>query len=248
MKTNWSSPKTNIVAGLLDLRSALAAGQNAKLVKMRNEDCMYPIKVKNEDKDFRNYEFSIGHPSSINAIKSDTHMSEFMKQLSLNYVTKYGTEEAVKKYYETGVLSADNDKGYGWSHLVNVDDYIKWLEIDNSESGGHVERAKMYRMQYRSSEYDNTNFFDFYSYKHGSQYAVKTFKRKLWVVATVDKKEKVKIPVMVHVLNVLLYPLKYVPRKHVLRMPEYKVITFRVGGVTNGYSVEFQIPKKFGFK
>jgi hypothetical protein len=177
-------------------------------------------------------------------------MSEFMKQLSLNYVTIYGTEEAMKKYYETGVLSADNDKGYGRSHLVNVDDYIKWLEIDNCESGGHVERAKMYRMQYRSPKHvhDNSNIFNFYRYKHGSQYATKKFKRKLWVVATVDKKEKVKIPVMVHVLNVLLYPAKFIPRKSVLRMPEYTNYTFRVGGVTNGYSVEFQIPKKFSFK
>jgi hypothetical protein len=111
-------------------------------------------------------------------------------------------------------------------------------------------RVELYSRQYRAPEHvhDTSHLFDFFRYKHGSQYAVKTFKHKLWVVATVDKKEKVKIPVVVHVLNVLLYPTKFIPRKSVLRMPEYTIYTFRVGGVTNGYSVEFQIPKKFSFK
>jgi hypothetical protein len=241
--TNWSSPNTNIIAAFLDLRRALQSGYNAVLIKARNEDCMHPIRVKTADNDFRNYEFSSGHPSSVNKIKSDTHMSEFMKHLTLNYVTKYGTQEAVKKYYETGILSADNDKGMGRSHLVHIDDYIKFLE-DSRDS-----RANMYRRQYRAPEYvnDTSHLFDFYRYKHGSPYAIKTFKRKLWVVKLIDKDPKVNVPLAVKVLNVVMTPLKFIPKKSVLRMPDYKVITFRIGGVTSGYSVDIQIPKKFSF-
>jgi hypothetical protein len=150
----------------------------------------------------------------------------------------------MKKYYETGILSADNDKGMGRSHLIHVDDYIKFLE--NSKD---FQRAKLYRRQYRAPEYvnDTSHLFDFYRYKHGSQFAIQTFKRKLWVVKLIDKDPKVKVPLAVKFLNVVMTPLKFIPKKSVLRMDTYKVITFRIGGVTSGYSVAIQIPKKFSF-
>jgi hypothetical protein len=244
--TNWSSPKTNMLAGINDLRKALAAGYKAKLIRARNEDCEHPIKEKNEDSDFRNYEFSSGRPSSIDRIKRDQNMSEFQKHLTLNYVNIYGSQEAMKRYYDTGVMGADNLKNMGRSHLVQVDDLIKFLR-DNKE----YDRANMYERQYRSPEHVNytQHFFDFYRYKHGSQWAVKEFKRKLWVVQLLDKNEKQpRTPIMVYVLNVIMYPLKYVPKKSVLRMPEYKLVSYRVGSVMNGFKIEFQIPKKFSFK
>jgi len=43
-------------------------------------------------------------------------------------------------------------------------------------------------------------------------------------------------------------PLRYIPAKSVLRMPEYTDYTIRIGGITHGYSVQFQIPKKFGWE
>lgn len=88
------------------------------------------------------------------------------------------------------------------------------------------------------------SFFD----RHISKHVVKQFKRKLWVVALDGKDENVKIPFGVKVLNVFYTPLKYIPKHSVLRMDKYTLHTFRVGGVTNGYSVEFHIPKKFSFK
>jgi hypothetical protein len=75
----------------------------------------------------------------------------------------------------------------------------------------------------------------------------KKFKHKVWVVVLYYNYPKFKAPLMVHVLNFLAYPLKFIPEKSVLRMPEYTNYTFRIGGVMNGYSVEFQIPKKFSF-
>jgi hypothetical protein len=64
-----------------------------------------------------------------------------------------------------------------------------------------------------------------------------------------DKEEKQpRIPVLVHIINFLARPLKYIPRKQVLNMPEYKNISYRVGDVIHGFTLTLQIPKKFSFK
>jgi len=246
MNTNWSSPKRNMFSAINLLRTALASGYNARLIKARNEDCEFPLKEKHEDQDFRNFEFSSGHLSTRDEILNDTNMSEFEKYLSLNYKTCYGTEEAVKRYYETGELSEDNFKGVGRSHFVKVSDMVEFYK---TLKGIHArEYAEMYEKQYFGEEQNNRYFWDFYTYKHGSQWAVKKFKRKLWVVEILDTKQlKAKTPVLVKLLNIILYPLKYIPRKSVLRMPKYTKYDFRIGDVIHGFSVEFQIPKKFSF-
>lgn len=244
MNTNWSSPKTNVFAGIMSLRSALAAGQNAKLIRARNEDCAFPIKEKKHDRDFRNYEFQSGYLSTRNQIKRDNNTDDFHKYLTLNYKTCYGSREAVQKYYETGCLSADNFKGMGTSHLVSVKDLITYYKVI-----GNQELAELYRSQY----YDDgtaheKHLYDFYTYKHGNQFVAKHFKRKLWVVVLLgDNRPKVGIPWYIKALNTLVYPLKYIPKRTVLHMDDYKVITYRVGAVTNGFSVDIHIPKKFGF-
>ena len=88
----------------------------------------------------------------------------------------------------------------------------------------------MYKKQYRIPEYGNTaHFFDFYRLKNGYHD---------WNV----------MKTIIKIINVLVYPLKYIPQRSVLRMKEYNVHTFRVGDVTNGFCVEFHIPKKFSFK
>jgi hypothetical protein len=76
----------------------------------------------------------------------------------------------------------------------------------------------------------------------------KVFKNKVWVVVLYYNHPKYKAPFLVHVLNVLAYPLKYIPRKSVLQMNEYRLVSYRVGSVVNGFTVEFHIPKKFSFK
>jgi hypothetical protein len=75
----------------------------------------------------------------------------------------------------------------------------------------------------------------------------KKFKHKVWVVVLYYNYPKVKIPFMIHVLNVLAYPLKFIPQKSVLQMQEYTLYSYRIGSVVHGYKVEFQIPKKFKF-
>jgi hypothetical protein len=130
--TNWSSPRTNILAGLNVLRGALASGENAKLERRWNEECAYPIRV--------------------------------------------------------------NPKA-PWKEQIT-----------------------------------------------------KKFKHKVWVVVLYYNHPKYKAPIAVHVLNFLAYPLKFIPQRSVLRMPECTLYGFRVGAVTHGFSVEFHIPKKFSFK
>lgn len=252
MNTNWSTPKTNIFAGINDLRKCLASGNKARLVRARNEDCNHPIRVKNPDKDFRHYKHSVGYISSVNKIMQDPNLNEFEKHLALNYISVFGNKEAADRYYETGELSEDNFKNIGYNHLVQVDDLIKFY-MQFTESGGHIELANMYERQYRSPEHVNdvSHFFDFFRYNAGCPYSIKKFKRKLWVVDMLDKKAKPSIPlitrILMNLINVLVYPLKFVPQKSVLRMDEYKCVSYRVGDVVHGFTVEFHIPKKFSF-
>jgi hypothetical protein len=247
MNTNWTTPKTNIIAGMNDLRHALASGVNARLVRAYNKDCAYPIKVKNTKviNDFREYTFTYGIPTSINKIKADTNLSEFEKHLSLNYVSVFGSQEARDRYYATGVCDADNFKNMGCNHLVKVDDYIKFLH-DTKD----FERAHLYMQQYRNPEnIDVQHFFSYFRLRIAQQqFQIKDIKRKVWVVEMLkDSEPKAKIPTLVHVLNFILKPMKYIPRKSVLQMPDYKVVTYRVGAVTNGLSIDIHVPKKFSF-
>lgn len=247
MNTNWSEPKTNIIAGMNSLRNALASGENAVLVKAYNEDCAYPIKISHKhkmDMDFRNYKFSNGTLQTRAEIANDAYKSDFEKYLSANYKACYGTEAAVKKYYNDGLLSQDNFKGTGKCHLVKIEDMIRFLI-----STGQQERADLFK-HYLTSEPDDRHFYDNFTLINGKDaYTIKKFKRKLWVVELLKADEpKAKMPFMVHLLNIILYPLKYIPKRSVLRMPNYTNYTFRIGDVINGLSIEFQIPKKFSFK
>ena len=249
MNTNWSEPKTNFFAGINDLRKALAAGMNARLIRIRNEDCEHPIKVKNEDKDFRNYKFSVGYLSTITDIVENTSMTEFQKYLTLNYKSCYGTPEAVERYYEKDLLGIDNFNNIGVVHLVKVTDMIHFYQ------GLNKELADIYKNQYITPDNPNEkHFYDFFELiKEKSQWNIKTFKYKLWVVEIIKANDdandiKILIPISVKILNVLLYIFKFIPKRSVLYMDNYKLIEYSIGNSINGYHVEFQIPKKFSFK
>lgn len=248
INTNWTTPKRNIFAGMLDLRKALAAGYNARLIKIKNEDCQNPIKVKNSITDFRAYEFSVGLLKTRQGIIDDPRIEPFNKYLSLNYRNCYGTREAVDKYYKTGLLSTDNFKGVGVSHLVYVEDLVLFHTALPDKFS--KEYGEMFKHQYLDDNTkDETHFFDMYRLKkEHSIYTISRFKRKVWAVELLsDDKDKPKQPILFKIFNTILHPLKYIPRRSVLKMPEYRVVTFRVGDVTHGYSIEINIPKKFSF-
>lgn len=177
MNTSWTSPKTNIFAAINDLRKCLACGYKARIIRLENEKCAFPIREKDSDNNFRNYEFNIGYVTSVNKIKVDPNLNEFEKYLTLNYVSVFGSKEAAERYYQTGEYGADNFMNTGFAHLVKVDDLIAYLK-----SIKDYQRASMYERQYRAPEHENdvSYFFDFFSYNHGSLYSIKKFKHKLW--------------------------------------------------------------------
>lgn len=241
--TDWSSPKTNFIAGINSLRKALNNGMNVKLIKMRNEDCDHSIKIKNDilKNDFRKYKFSNGFLRTKDDIRNDNNLNEFSKHLTLNYFTAYGKENAVKNYYDNNILSDDNFIGYGVSHLVLVKDPIKHFK-----SIGNHKHAELLYNQYVSND-NKRHFFDNYVFKKTGKAVIKKFKRKLWVVATFEKDVKINQSKFILFMNWLLYPVKYILKKTVLEMPKYTKYGFRIGSVNSGYEVEFQIPKNFSF-
>lgn len=244
--TNWTTPKTNWFAGLLDLRKALNSGQQARLIKLRNEKCQHPIRIKNEIKDFRCYESYISYACTREKIMADNALSETQKYLALNYMNCYGTEEAMKHYYETGELSIDNFKGIGRSHLVKATDRIDFME-KNFKTGDR-ELINILKRQYVDANNNSSHMFYFFKLKNSKDaYSIKKFKHKLWVVE-LKYDEELKVPILIKIMNVLTYPLKFIPTKHVLKMPQYTIYTFTIGSVISGFSIEFQIPKKFSFK
>lgn len=251
MNTNWTSPKTNYLAGINSLRSALASGYNARLIRAYNEDCSYPIKEYVIHTDFREYEFSYGTTNTFNNILNDSNMSDFEKHLALNYYNFYGSKDSVKKYYETGELSNKNFIGIGVSHLVRISDLINFFDLKENKTKKDIQWINIYREQYLNPETRDKSYI-FNSYKLQKEYSKrknKKFKHKLWVIELLSKDETIcKAPFMVKVMNVLLYPIKYIPVKSTLRMSEYTIYTFRIGDVINGFTIEFQIPKKFNFK
>lgn len=243
-RTNWSSPKTNIIAGMNDLRKALASGYKSRLVREYNENCQHPIREKHADSDFRNYKHMYGTPTSVNKIMQDTSMTEVQKHLTLNYVSVFGDHEAADHYYQTGELKKKSLHTPGFNFLVHVDDLIQYYRDEkNFEAAGRLVK------QYRAPEHvhDVSHWFDFYSYQHGCPYAIKKFKRRLWVVESVPEDVKVKTPFLVRLISLLVAPLKWIPTKSVLRMEHYRVVTLRIGDVIHGLSVDIHLPKKFSF-
>lgn len=251
--TNWSTPKTNFFAAIEDLHAALSSGHNARLIRMRNEDCNYPIKKSDDPKkfDFRNYSFSMGYPATYNKV---LNTGKENVELTLNYVSCYGTPEAIEKYYKTGVVTSGNIQGMGTNHLVKVDDMIKYLQQQPAKDIWAHGRATSLYAQYRDPDTRDESFmFDFFTPAKKSTWNIVKFKNELWVVELLDGIEDeivqpIGIRISLAIMNYLLFPTKFIPKKDVLKMKDYKVITFRVGSVTNGWSIQFHVPKKFSFK
>jgi hypothetical protein len=249
-RTNWTTPKTNIIAAANDLRKCLAGGYKARLIRILNEECDFPILLdKNElSTNFREYEFSYATLRTRAEIKADTSMSDFEKYLSLNYHACFGTADAVKRYYLTGILSKGNFNGMGKAHLVRVSDMITYLNSTGDKK--NIDYAKQWE-HYSDSE-DARHFYDTFRLKNVQERMTKHFKHKVWVVEMLKEDAPMivnawYINALMTLLTIIITPLKFIPERSVMDMKEYKWITYRIGDVINGYTVEFQIPKKFSF-
>ena len=263
-KTNWTSPKTNIFAAANDLRKCLASGYKGKLIRISNEDCIYPILIEEKKitQDFREYEFSYGAPSTKAEINADASLSDYKKYLSLNYHAFFGTEDAVKRYYTTGILSAGNFFGIGRSHLVKVSDMIEYLEKTtepNVITSYGKDKINIKLWYHYIDETDDRHLYDYFRLKNAQERTAKIFKHKLYAVEmcggyesknnnVVLPKASLAVRIIMTTLNIILYPTKYIPQRDVLIMDKYKCVSYRIGDVVHGYRVEFQIPRKFSFK
>lgn len=239
-RTNWSSPKTNIFAGMNDLRKALASGCRAHLIKEWNTNCEFPIiqKTKNATEDINNWKSSSETLWSLQEIQEDKHLSDDQKYMMINYVQVFGTDQARDHYYETGKLTRENMLGVGRAHYVKRQDMIKYLE-----KRGEYERAACFDL-----ESGCRRFVCNFHLKPEAARTPRKFKRKLWVVELLkDDQPKPKTPLLVYIISALVYPTKWIPKKNVLKMRDYTNITFRWGDVINGFAIEFHIPKKFSF-
>jgi hypothetical protein len=180
-------------------------------------------------------------------------LSEFEKYLSLNYHACFGAEEAIKQYYETGILSKGNFQGMGRSHLVKVSDMIEYLL--RSKDPKDKEYAKLW--SHYSDQQDIRHFYDTFRLKSAQYRTPKHFNHKLYAIEMLDKDMPVSdvkaltpwyIRALMAMITMIIIPLRYIPEKSVMRMPESTYYTLRIGSVFNGYSIEIQIPKKFSFK
>lgn len=246
--TTWSRPKTNILAGIVELSNALSHGLNAVLVKEWNENCEFPIMKKNYHDDFRCYEFQNGHISNEIEILNHPTMSNIEKYLSINYKTCYGTPDAVEQYYQTGKLTMDNVRGMGVSHLVRVTDLVRLLK-QNNDDGYQDERIDLLEKQYITREIAKENhFYDFFKLSKGlSHYSAKKFKKKVWVVQTLEDDEKVKTTFISKLALIFSNSFKYIPKKFVFKNENYTEYSFSIGSIENGLKIKIQIPKKFSF-
>jgi hypothetical protein len=235
----YTTPTHNFLKALNTLRRALAYGSNVRLMKVRNEDTNFPIRERIIGTPAE-YTMSYGALYSINEIKAMKHLGELELDLTLNYQPVFGEKEAAEHYYKTGELSEKNFKGMGYCHLVKRSDVIKYLT-----EKGEAERAAHWVLP---TDPDKQTWMYPATRRDNTYWQPIKFKHKVWAVVMVGKDETPNFQKWVKVLNVFMYPLKFIPKRSVLRMKEYTNYTFRVGGVTNGYSVEFQIPKKFSFK
>lgn len=96
-------------------------------------------------------------------------------------------------------------------------------------------------------EKENTWIY-FWKAKEGIKYHVPDPKiNKVFIVCFNEKKSEVHTPTWLKIVNALISPLRFIPQYSNLDMGTYKCHTFRIGDVTNGFTIEFQMPKKFSF-
>lgn len=227
--TTWSQATFNPFIAFLNLVSCLRSGHNAWIERQVNGEQSFPLTEANPDLyDINNWEvFSAHHvkdwAKEKERIEKDKKMHPMQKKLQLEYVRAFGTKEEYENYLKTGEAVFS---GIGKQYFVKYEDAEK-------------QRIKM---GYQTDE--KRTFVINVSPIPQWKRVVKT-NRKVYVVCW--NNEKVNVPLWLKLWNALVYPLKFIPTRSLLRMDEYTLYTFRIGDVRHGYSIQFHIPKKFSF-
>ena len=228
--TNWSEATLNPFKAIGNLISCLRDGNNAWIERQENGKQDYPLLEENPDLSKIEYwkcsmqPYSDDWETTKQEILDDPKLLPMAKTLMTEYCTMFGSQQEYDAYLQTGVAKFG---GIGKQFFVKYDDLIKQRKSEGTEMDG------------------STRFYPMVSPIERYKQVSKT-KRKVFVIVN-DNKEA-RLPRWVRAINVITYPLRFIPKRSVLRMDDYTNYTFSIGAVSNGYSVEFQIPKKFSFK
>lgn len=201
--------------------NCLKYGYKCRLAVERNAHSGSPIKVVNPVLDDP-FNWRSTYAVLRNGEISHNFLNETEKDLTENWTTLFGTKEAIEHYKKTGKLT-DDAFGKGKAFPARIDDASK----------------------YRKDGYDYRHWVSYWSPIDGIQVWVP--KKLIFPVFTVYTYRDA-VPANIKFLNILLYPFRFIPSYHKLKMDEYTKHTFRIGSVMKGFSVEFQIPLKFSFK
>ena len=134
--TSWTEATTDYVVALQSLISAVEAGKNAWIEIRKNGEQDFPIMIPNP---------ALNHPKAWTMcyatkrneedLLNHRYLNETEKELTYNYTTAFGEQEAIDRYYETGVLTKENFFGVGICHAVKIKDAIEYRKnIDGYNS------------------------------------------------------------------------------------------------------------------
>jgi len=225
--TNWSTATTNLFKAFKDLLDCLQAGYDAHITIVKNEHAALPIQIKNPAlNDPMNWTMSYGAPAGREEIKYKKHFNDTEKDLALNWGFTFDAYVCVK------------------GHLFNSKQAGKTVFV--CPHCGSRE-TKQNCIPVKLKEPEKRTFYTFWKPKDNiSCWVNKPMKERVFVIAYYEKNAVLKW--WQKALITIVKPLSYIPDKSVLEMDAYRVITYRIGGVANGYSIDVQIPKKFGFE
>lgn len=229
--TTYTTATQNPFKAFRSLISALQSGYDAVILRRENDAKLsFPIKITHDYKDIDSF-VSTGSYFTNNWEKVKKQIEEsdlhpIIKDLKLNYTTAFGSEEEYKNYLKTGKVYFT---GMGKCFFIKYKDLIETRKEENLALN------------------EKTRFVLTIVPKTGKYYEIKKLKRKVFVIG-IKSTENFNLPIWFKIYRVLVYPFRLIPSKSILNMPEYKKITYRIGGVVNGFTLDLHIPKKFSFK
>lgn len=128
--TNWTIATTDPGKAIMGLDSCLKAGKNAWIEIRKNGDQAFPIMKSNPELDSPfNWEMLYGTPRNMEELRSYPYINQTEKDLTYHWTYCFGEESAIKKYQETGEISAGMFKGIGIGHPVRIQDANTYREL-----------------------------------------------------------------------------------------------------------------------
>lgn len=225
--TQWTRATTNPAKAIKALISCLQAGNVAFIARINNKDAVYPIQIKNPALNYhKNWEMAYGVPFNRHDVDTKNYFNKTEEDLTRNYT------------YSFDHYRCKN------GHLF-IKDKTKSLICPMCSAG-----YKDCHQECRPVKLDDP----------GSRTWVTVWRPKkefpYWLPASIDGKvltvayydDPKEAKWFERLMYYLYSPLKFIPQKDYMNMGDYKTITYRIGGIINGFKISFQIPKKFGFR